>query len=72
MVDSQLGLFESWIEKVFEKPERICAHNTYQFSDYDKYDAEIWDANDKEWQRQNVFPKDLKNAYEAGKRMASI
>ena len=68
----QLGLFESWIEKVFEKPERICAHNTYQFSDHDKYDAEIWDANDKEWQRQNVFPKDLKNAYEAGKRMASI
>ncbi len=67
-----IGLFESWIEKIYRKPERICGYNTYQFSDYSKYDAEIWDVNNKEWQRQNIFPKELKSAYEAGKQMASM
>lgn len=65
-----IGFFENWITHVYEKPQRICSFNTYQFSDYKKYVADIWDENDKLKQRQNVFPLDLKNAYNAGVSMS--
>lgn len=64
-----LGFFELWIEKVYEKPKRICAYNTYQFSDYGKYFSKVWDEKDKRRHREEIFPKDLEKAYEAGKDM---
>lgn len=66
-----IGFFENWITHVYEKPERICAFNTYQFSDYDKYCADVWDVNSKVKQREEEFPKDLQNAYDAGVRMVN-
>ncbi len=65
-----IGFFERWITHVYEKPVRICAYNTYQFSDYNKYVADVWDENDKSKHRQEVFPQDLKKAYEAGKEIS--
>ncbi len=64
-----LQIFENWIEKIYEKPERICAFNTYQFPDYNKYFSKIWDEKDKKRQLDEVFPNDLKKAYLAGKKM---
>lgn len=64
-----VGFFETWIEKVYEKPQRLCAFNTYQFTDYDKYFSKIWDKNDKLKQREEIFPKDLEKAYFAGQKM---
>lgn len=66
-----IGFFENWIEHIYEKPERICAYNTYQFSNYDKYYADVWDEKAKAKQRDEQFPKDLQNAFEAGARMAN-
>ena len=74
-VDEKLGnmiyadLFkriESFMEIAFSKPERICAFDTYQFSDYDKYVCEVFDKNHKLKQREEQFPKDLEKAYQAG------
>lgn len=62
-----IGFFENWITHTFEKPKRICAFNTYQYSDYSKYDDERWDLEDKKRQLEIVFPKDLENAYNVGK-----
>ena len=42
-----LGAFESFIGRLFTKPERVCAFNTTQFSDYSKYDADGWDEAEK-------------------------
>lgn len=67
-----LGFFELWIEKVYQKPKRICAFNTYQFGDYNKYFSKVWDEKDKRKHKEEVFPKDLERAYEAGKAMASF
>lgn len=64
-----LGFFENWISHIYKKPVRVCAFNTYQFSDYSKYVADVWDEKEKAKQRDEVFPIDLKNAYEAGKNM---
>jgi len=64
-----LQIVENWIEKIYEKPDRICAFDTYQFPDYSKYFSEIWNEEAKAKQIDEVFPKDLQNAFEAGKRM---
>ena len=74
-VDEKLGneiyqdLFnkvEGFMEIAFEKPVRICAFDTYQFHDYDKYVCEVFDKNHKIAQKEEQFPKDLERAYQAG------
>ena len=65
-----LAGFESFIGRVFTKPERICAFNAYQFTDYAKYDADGWDETEKKKWRDEEFPKELQAAREAGRRMA--
>ncbi len=65
-----LGHFEGVLARIFTAPERICAFNTYQFSDYDKYVSGAWNEKEKARQREEQFPKDLQNAFDAGVRMA--
>lgn len=60
---------EFMISTVFEKPVRIFAYDTYQFSDYDKYVVETFDKDKKLKQKQEQFPKDLQKAFDAGKNM---
>lgn len=68
--DGPLAFFENFIGRAFTKPERVCAFNTYQFTDYSKYDAGGWDETEKAEWKKNEFPKELRAAYEAGARMA--
>ncbi len=66
------GLFkriETFVEIAFSKPERICANDTYQFNNYDKYVCEVFDKNHKLKHREEQFPKDLEKAYNAGVKM---
>ena len=68
------GMFDSFewgITGVFSKPERICACNTYQFPDYEKYVCESFDKNQKLKQKEEIFPKYLQKAYEAGLKMGN-
>ncbi len=60
---------DGFMETVFDKPVRICAFDTYQFSDYDKYVCEVFDKNHKLKQRDEQLPKDLEKAYQAGLNM---
>ena len=60
---------ESFLEIAFTKPERICAFDTYQFQDYDKYVCEIFDKNHKLKQKEEQFPVYLNQAYKAGIKM---
>ncbi len=50
--------------------ETIYACDTYQFDDYSRYYAGMWDAAHKAEHRETQFPIDLKTAYELGKRIA--
>ena len=56
--------------RVYKRPERICAFNTYQFSDYGKFVADGWDEREKAEWRERELPRELREAFEAGKRMA--
>ena len=49
--------------------ETLCAYNTYQFSDYSRYDVPMFSEADKAKQRDEQFPKALQNACELGKRL---
>ena len=48
--------------------ELIEANGTWQFSDYSKYDAAVFDVGERRKRREEVFPKDLQRAYEMGRR----
>ena len=62
------GKIEGFMEIAFTKPERICAFDTYQFSDYDKYVCETFDKNHKIKQRDEQLPHDLQKAFDIGKK----
>ena len=48
--------------------ELIEANATLQFDDYSKYDAGMFDEADRKKRHEEVFPLDLKKAYEMGRR----
>lgn len=50
--------------------ETLCAYNTYQFSDYSRYNANMFNEEAKREHREKFFPDDLQKAYELGKRLA--
>lgn len=60
------------IDSVFSKPIRYCAFDTYQFNNYSKYKMEMFREEDKRKVRQTQFPKDLKKAFEIGKKIAIL
>ena len=59
-----------FLEQYFGSCEVLNAQGTWQFyPDYSKYDASAVDLEEKQWYRDNQWPKDLQAAYELGKRM---
>ena len=54
---------------VFGPTEILCSYDTYQFSNYDRYDAATFDEDHKAEVRDKQFPIDLEKAYELGKRL---
>jgi len=58
------------ISDQFGPCETLYAADTYQFDDYSKYQAGVFDLEHKIYQRDVMFPKYLQQAYELGKRLA--
>lgn len=54
---------------MFGPTEILCSYDTYQFSKYDKYDAASFNEPHKAEVRDTQFPKDLKKAFDLGKRL---
>lgn len=50
--------------------ETLIVTDTYQFDDYSKYVAELFDADEKAKRRKEVFPTDCQKAFEMGARIA--
>ena len=57
------------IGMMFGSCETLYACDTYQFTDYSKYYAGMWDERHKAEVREKQFPIDLQNAYELGKSL---
>ena len=68
------GLFNrisSNMSHIFGSCEILPVYNTIQVSDYSKYDMNCFDLNKKYEDRQELFPEELKQAYNLGKRLVS-
>lgn len=68
--EAVIANIESFIGHVFNQPNRICAFNTYQFSDYSKYAVEVFDEESKRKYRDDMFPVELESAFSLGMKMA--
>ncbi len=54
---------------VFGPTEILCSFDTYQFPNYERYDAATFDATQKAEVRDTQFPYDMEKAYKLGKRL---
>lgn len=70
--DVVLGDNEMSLRAVFGYCETLYAFDTFQYTDYAKYDCDLFDAEHKAKVRDEQFPKDLQKAYEMGKRLATM
>ncbi|GHV35549.1 hypothetical protein FACS1894187_08500 [Synergistales bacterium] len=50
--------------------EYLASTDTYQFDDYSKYEAPLFDEAKKANARETQFPEDLRNAFDMGARLA--
>ncbi|MCR5347034.1 MAG: flavodoxin family protein [Fretibacterium sp.] len=64
-----LGTNAWGLEMCLGYSETLCACDTYQFTDYSRYEASAFNEADKARHRDEQFPKDLENAFELGKRL---
>ena len=70
--DVVLGDNETSLRAVFGYCETLYVFDTFQYTDYAKYDCDLFDAEHKAKMRDEQFPKDLQKAYELGKRLATM
>lgn len=69
---SNLEKYQRSIAEVLgRKPELLYVYNTWQFSDYSKYESSIFSEADKRRQQEEQFPLDCQAAYELGARLAA-
>lgn len=69
--DSTLKVMENFLNFTFGvEPVRLCACNTYQYTDYSKYRVSFWNEAEKAEHHRTQFPVDLQAAYDAGRKMA--
>jgi multimeric flavodoxin WrbA len=57
-------------ETIFGECELLLSTDTLQYSDYDKYEHEMFDKEEKIKRHKEVFPKDCERAFELGRKIA--
>lgn len=66
--ENELKSLEVYIEKTFGSFESLIVNDTYQFDDYSKYVAPLFDETKKKLVKETQFPKDCKSAFDMGIR----
>jgi len=64
----ELKSLQAYIEKIFGSFEPLIVSDTYQFNDYSKYVASLFDEKKKRKVKEEQFPKDCQNAFDMGVR----
>lgn len=66
-VKDNLKIFQYYIYRILgEKSKLLYVYNTYQFSDYDKYESSMFSKEEKIKIKEEQFPIDCKKAFEIG------
>jgi len=67
--DRSLSEAGAFMERVLGPVETLLVYDTLQFDDYSKYVAPRFDPEAKLKRRKEIFPQDLRKAYELGARL---
>jgi len=70
-MDQLIGFNESIMQMVFGASESLRSFDTYQFKDYSKVVAPMFDPEEKAKKRREVFPVDCKKAFDMGVKFAT-
>ena len=65
------GGTEGLMAHIFGASESMLVTDTLQFDDYSKYVGDLFDPAAKAARHRDVFPRQLQNAFEMGKRFAA-
>lgn len=68
--ERSLKVTEMALARTFGECEPLFVTDTYQFDDYSKYEVTSFSGEDKMKRRKEVFPEDLRKAYDMGARFA--
>ncbi|MGY0373339.1 flavodoxin family protein [Clostridium sp. JNZ J1-5] len=66
--DELFKYLEMVMKRLFGSSESLIVNDTYQFDDYSKYVATLFDEKKKAKVREEQFPKDLQEAFNMGVR----
>ncbi len=69
--DRHTVLNEMVLQMVFGASESLFCFDTYQFEDYSKVVADLFDPEKKAQRRREVFPEDCEKAFAMGSRFAN-
>lgn len=69
-MDVPVKFNEMALKRVFGSSETLLCFDTYQFDDYSKVVATMFDPESKAKRRAEVFPEDCRKAFEMGARFA--
>jgi multimeric flavodoxin WrbA len=69
--DHTFNLTKGILAKHFGACELLLATDTRQYSDYDRFESEIFDKEAKLKRQAEVFPEDCRKAFDLGVRLAS-
>ncbi|SHJ71009.1 flavodoxin family protein [Propionispora hippei] len=67
--DQYFSFNEKMAGRIFGRVESLYVTDTYQFSDYSKYESSRFDAAHKLKRHQEVFPVDCESAFQMGSRL---
>lgn len=68
---NSLAGIHNWTQHVFGyKPEVTYIYDIYQIDDYQSYEFDIWDWDAKKKRHNEIFPEELRNAFELGDKIA--
>ena len=73
-VQEKILIPQSFLKKPREgqKKQGLYSYDTYQFTDYSKYNCDMFDEEHKREVRDTQFPKDMESAFELGKRLVNF
>jgi multimeric flavodoxin WrbA len=66
--EDELKSVQTYISKTFGSFEALIVNDTYQFDDYSKYVAPLFDEKKKREVKEKQFPQDCQNAFNMGVR----
>ena len=67
--DEIIEVHSSPLALVMGYTENLCAYNTLQFNDYSRYEANMFNGDAKAKYKDEIFPDDIKKAYDLGVRL---